>query len=111
MNKKQKSEDRITLHRSRDGTHEVTVSRVVETTECERLAKVSAESQAIGAFLDWLISERADTLALCCCDAKNRWAPASVDINALLAAYYEIDLAKVERERRRLIAALREVPS
>lgn len=107
---RKKSEDRITIHRSREGSHEVTVNRVVETTECERLASVSADSQTIGAFLDWLQNERQPPITLCLLrdDGSEYFWEAGIPINAFLAEYFEIDLDKVERERRGLLNALQE---
>ena len=92
--KRTKVEDRVTIHRSREGSHEVTVARVVETTECDRLAKVADDSQKIGDFLDWLQQEHDVEL-------PDR-------IERLLAEYFDIDLDKVEQERRGLLAALQE---
>jgi len=101
-----KVEDRVVIHRSREGSHEVTVNRIVETTECDKLAAVSGDSQTIGAFLDWLQSEKGYTL--CDVDRHDRFTPVSDGTQALLAEYFEIDLNKVEQERRGLLAALRE---
>lgn len=108
MSKQKRSEDRVTIHRSREGSHEVTVSRVVETTACEKLASAASESQAIGAFLDWIQNERDEPLSLCLVDKYDRFYQASVSINSLLAEYFEIDLNAVERERRALLSALQE---
>lgn len=104
-----KVEDRITLHRSREGTHEVTVSRVVETTECEKLRLAAPDSQKLGEFLDWLREEKDFRL---CEDIGDRnhvvYSPVSVRLEDLLAEYFKIDLNKVEKERQGLLAALQE---
>lgn len=103
-----KVESRVTIHRSREGTHEAVVNRVVETTECDRLATVSGDSQTIGEFLDWLQHERAKAVTLCILSDYDRFVPLRVRIEQLLAEYFEIDLDKVERERRGVLAALQE---
>lgn len=104
-----KVEDRITLHRSREGSHEVTVSRVVETTECEKLKQVATESQKLGTFIDWLRDEKGFQI---CEDIGDRnhieYSPIRMRMEELLADYFEIDLNKVETERRALLDALRE---
>ncbi len=100
-----KIEDRITLHRSREDTHEVTVSRVVEVTECEKLAQVAPESQKLGEFIDWLRDDQGITL--CIFDGR-QFQHHGRRIEELLADYFEIDLDKVETERRALLDAMRE---
>jgi hypothetical protein len=103
---RKKVEDRITLHRSREGTHEVTVSRVVETTECEKLRAVAPQSQKIGEFLEWLSEEKG--ISLCTLDRYDRYEPHVQRREELLAEYFDIDLDKVEQERRGILDALHE---
>lgn len=103
----EKVEDRVTLHRSREGSHEVTVSRVVETTECAKMLAVSQDSQKLGEFFEWLKEDAGFTV--CEYDAHHeRYYPASIRTEELLADYFDIDLKKVEEERRGLLAALQE---
>jgi hypothetical protein len=77
-----------------------------ECPECEKMSDVSKESNAIGDFLDWLENEKWFVLA--------RWSTrdtlyaAQPDKNKLLAEYYDIDLEKVEQERRDLLNWIRE---
>lgn len=81
---------------------------MVKTPECDKMLKVQDESQAIGAFLDWLQSERRLTL----CEANDRtfensFIPARIGIEDLLAEYFKIDLNKVEKERRAILEECR----
>lgn len=57
------------------------------TTECEKLHKVSGDSQKIGAFLDWLQNER--HVVLCQYDGRNDYPfPIHTSIEKLLAEYF-----------------------
>ena len=78
--------------------------------ECEKQRKIVKESQAIGEFLDWLQSERKIHL---CTDCKDDWGDdrlthAGVPIYKLLAEYFDIDLNKVDEEKRQMLDELRE---
>lgn len=61
--------------------------------EHEKLAKVSKESNAVGGFLDWLVTMHDVEL------------PAG--ITCLLEDYYEIDSTKLENEKRLMLRAQR----
>lgn len=83
--------------------------------ECEKLADVSEKSNLIGEFLEWLYSK---DLVIAGYEHNGRgWEELVVvrryqgtnGINKLLAEYYDIDLDKVEKERRALLSWLREV--
>jgi hypothetical protein len=79
--------------------------------ECEKLAAVSKESNKIGEFLEWLTDDNGVTFARWD-DNHERWECHSFDylsINQLLAEYYDIDLDKVEDERRVLLEWIREM--
>ena len=65
----------------------------MKTTECDRLHAVKNRSQTIGEFLDWLKDE------------YEIFLPKS--ITNLLAEYFDIDLKRVERERRAILKELR----
>lgn len=73
--------------------------------ECDRLIAVSEESNKISEFLDWLsykhyyIAEE--------CGNLGSLVRVSESIQQLLANYFEIDLKKVEYERRSLLAEAR----
>lgn len=77
------------------------------TPECDKLLAVSADSQKIGAFLEWLEQER--ELTICDLDYRreDRYYPAYIPINKLLAEYFKIDLNKVEQERSALLDGIR----
>lgn len=80
-----------------------------ECPECEKLAKVSEESNRIGDFLSWL-SQKDVVLAEWEIDwlIPSSYRLSDSGINKLLAEYFEIDLNKVEKERRALLEWLRE---
>ena len=67
--------------------------------ECEKLAIVSDESQTIGVFLDWLCEEM---------DVNVEY-DTGLTINELLAKFYDIDLNKVEEERRAILEYIRTI--
>ena len=82
--------------------------------ECEKLASVSKESNKIGQFMDWLINEKGYELG--------RWEdienveldvtyeglnPVNLNIESILAEYYNIDMNKVEKERQQILEDLR----
>lgn len=102
--------------------------------ECSRLLAVSDTSQEIGQFLEWLwhesgvrfvadqtFTERcmregcdpADSAAWCSsCENTGKVnftaeVPFTPNINALLADYFDIDLDKVEDERRAMLEDIR----
>lgn len=78
------------------------------TPECDRLVAVSGESQRIGAFFAWLTHDRDPQIELCeRADRGDQLWPVSRSIEQLLAEYFEIDLDKVEAERRMLLSAVR----
>lgn len=78
--------------------------------ECEKLSAVAEESNKIGNFLDWMIS---DTDYRVCeyfeTDHNDGYYPTGhSDREKLLALYFEIDLDKVEKERTALLKWLQE---
>lgn len=90
------------------------------TPECDKLAKVSKESQAIGSFIDWLYGQN---ISLCQymdeketreymddldpCEMEH-FRPVNRSIETWLAAYFEIDMKKVESERQAILKQLQE---
>lgn len=97
-----------------------------ECPECEKLTQVSEESQRIGFFLEWLSNqgivlskydhdfsgtlrdsegneEDCDEMLMPAWEYKG-----DTGINKLLAEYFDIDLNKVEEERRALLKWLQE---
>ena len=82
---------------------------MISTPELDRIAKVHDQSEIIGQFLEWLqdashyaigewISER---------NVQDSFVPAHPDINRLLAEYYDIDLDKVDQERKQILDEIR----
>ena len=80
-----------------------------EYPEHEKLEAVKDESQAIGAFFDWLQNERHPTLQMCIVTdhADHPFQPAPVSIRQLLAEYFSIDLKKIDAEKDEMLACLR----
>ncbi len=65
----------------------------MKTSECDKLHKIKDKAQSIGEFLDWLVEYHQVSL------------PDS--IVELLAEYFDIDLEKVEEEKRAILEELR----
>ena len=88
--------------------------------ECERLHAVADKSNACGEFITWLHSqgyvlakhhEHSDECGYWegqCGYHKDELAPHYEDTESLLARFFNIDMNKVERERRALLAAVSE---
>lgn len=88
-------------------------NKKVKYPECEKLKKVSEESNKIGAFLDWLMNEK--YIHLCTYeeaheiddeDLSEGYYGINRTIEDLLAEYFEIDMDKVEKERRQILEKL-----
>lgn len=75
--------------------------------EHDKLKAISDQSQAQGAFLDWLQSEKGYDL----CgheeldDYEAGWFPVRESIQKLLAEYHEIDLNRLEEEKLAMLEA------
>lgn len=80
-----------------------------ERPECAKLVSVSPDSQKIGEFIDWL---NENGIRLCRWteleDAPDQYMEIHDPMEKLLARYFEIDLDKVETERRALLDWLHE---
>lgn len=74
--------------------------------ENARLGEVSSFSQEIGQFLDWLEYEKEITFVVV--DDRGRYIPKSLDRTKILAEFYEIDLEKIESEKRAMLDSMRE---
>lgn len=99
-------------------------------TELEKMEDVKERSQEIGEFLEWLFETKKCRVAKYITEEgyegeenawvdkslfgdahpikrhtikKNELMPLSIDIEKLLAEYFEIDLAKVGEERREIL--------
>jgi hypothetical protein len=76
-----------------------------ESPELSKMEAVADESQSIGNFIDWLGE---NGMVICASDdglRGTRFFPTMESTEALLARYFEIDLNKVEKERRAMLAA------
>lgn len=80
-----------------------------EYPEHEKLLKVKDESQAIGEFIEWLASKRM---------ALGEWREfeeydnpqfvvAHLNVNTILAEFFNIDLTALEAEKRAMLDAMR----
>jgi hypothetical protein len=84
------------------------VSIEFATSECDKLHAVSGKSQIIGEFLDWLQNEQKVVLAKWNGDVyEEALNPIYQSIQEILAVYFNIDLNKVETERRALLDGIR----
>lgn len=75
--------------------------------ECKRMQAVTDRSQAIGEFLDWLYDERGIVLAERDRREGRLWALPGRPWTQLLAQYFDIDLERVDDEKRHMLEALR----
>ena len=82
--------------------------------ECEKLAEVSPQSNVVGEFLDWLSNEKNLTICTYTEDEDpmvlgdcSSYYPYHYDTEQLLAEFFEIDLKKVEEERRQILEDIR----
>lgn len=83
------------------------MSRKIRTPECDKVMAVLNESRTIGQFLEWLQNEHNVVLCHWTEDDVERAAPIHESTEQLLAAYFDIDLDKMEREKRRLLVSFR----
>jgi hypothetical protein len=95
----------------------------IETPTLNKMQSVKNQSQALGEFLEWLQSEKHFSFGTYhkhdddCYDdyeEKNTCGyyvvylnPVRIDIEVLLAEYFDIDLNAVEREKRAILKSLR----
>lgn len=86
--------------------------------EHQKLQAVREKSQAIGEFLEWLLSIKGFRLAKWMkvpdesefaseTDEVDALVQQSIDVNKLLAEYYDIDLDKLEAEKMAMLEDLR----
>jgi hypothetical protein len=69
-----------------------------------KLKAISARSQAIGEFLEWLTCKKGFTI---CQLHREEFMPVYTRTENLLAEFFEIDLDKIEAEKRAMLAELR----
>ena len=74
--------------------------------ECEKMAAVKDKSQVIGEFLEW--AGETQGLHMCANNTNcDRYTLVSMTREVLLAKFFDIDLNKVEKERRQMLDELR----
>jgi len=74
--------------------------------EHEKLQKIQDKSQTIGEFLDWLGYEHEYFI----CEKSGKyqeWYPISQNHQKLLAQYFDINLDKLEQEKKQMLEALK----
>ena len=83
----------------------------METPELEKITSNAHNSQLIGEFIEWLADNQNIVLATYDseCDKGDHpiYYPIDLNIEQLLARYFDVDLAKAEKERRGLLDELR----
>lgn len=83
------------------------VSIHIETPTLDKMLANKAESQAIGNFIEWL-GERGYVIAQYGDERPHRdtLMPVHKNTETMLAEYFEIDLDKAEKERRKILAGI-----
>lgn len=87
----------------------------VKYPECEKMLEIREESQSIGQFLDWLQSDRRVILSEYCADvecqfceeSEERLMSVKLNMETLLAEYFNVDLEKVEKEKLTMLEKLK----
>lgn len=74
------------------------------SSEIEKVRAVRERSQTIGAFLEWLQSKE---YVIASWGADDKLYPVRDSIEQLLAQYFDIDLKKLEKEKRALLDEIR----
>jgi hypothetical protein len=95
--------------------------------EHEKLKAIHEQSQWLGGFLDWLTSTKGYRIAKYFRyykgsmepipedthpddeDVFSSFMPVSLDINGILADYFDIDLKKIEQEKRAMLDEIRKM--
>mgnify|MGYP001606688616 CR=1 FL=1 len=80
--------------------------------ECEKMLAVNDKSQTIGEFLDWLGTIKNYTICQFTTDddeSGEEFIPVCESIEKLLAQYFEVDLNKIEKEKRDMLKWMRKM--
>lgn len=79
-----------------------------EYPEHDKLHAIKDQSQKLGEFIEWLHGQG---MEICFCEhydnSNHEYFPIYKTIEQLLANYFEIDLNKLEEEKRSMIEQLR----
>lgn len=73
-----------------------------EYPECEKLKAIAEKSNLIGCFLD-----ESDYVLCTFNERLNQYWPTHNSLESILAKYFDIDMEKVEAERRAMLEKLR----
>ena len=76
--------------------------------EHDKLRAIQHESQAVGEFLDWASEKHGAQLSRVPEGYTDTLMPLGIPTRTLLAEFFEIDEAKIEAEKRAMLASLRE---
>ncbi len=92
---------------------------MAEYPEHEKMKAVKVESQAIGGFIEWLGEQGLELAKFHKCgkgcnrdcrrEENGTLESHRYNIQSILAQYFEIDLDKIEQEKRAMLATVREV--
>ena len=82
------------------------MAKPIPTPELDKMRAVKDRSQAIGEFIEWLRSKKSYEIAFYP-EGSDLLFPVNTSIEKLLADFFEIDLNKVDAEKRALLKQLR----
>lgn len=74
--------------------------------ECEKMAAIKDKSQVIGEFIEWMRDTQEFEICIFSGYSKE-YIPIGMTIEILLSKFFDIDLKKVEEERRHILDELR----
>lgn len=78
--------------------------------ECEKMTNVRPQSDIVGEFLDWMSNKKEYNICEYHEDGPGEaggYYPINSNIEELLADFFEIDLKKIEEERRQMLDDIR----
>lgn len=78
----------------------------IKTPECDKMLAIVSKSQLIGEFLCWLDEEKGVDLMVLG-DHGINYEPFYYNTAELLAEFFDIDLDKVEQEKRAILEEIR----
>lgn len=78
----------------------------IPTPEMDKIKAVQDQSQTIGEFLEWLSEEGFTICELA--EDRDLFLPHRRSIEERLGDYFEIDTEEAERERQRILDAIRD---
>jgi len=77
--------------------------------ECEKMTSVRGSADIVGEFLDWLSNKKEYSICGFYSEEpdEGEYHPIDLNIEQLLAEFFEIDLNKVEEEKRQILGDIR----